>query len=79
MSEINTEQKVIKALEICTTQSVCTGCPYEDPGRFLCGMKQDALSVIKEQQEKIQKLGADNPLFYQENKQLKEALNETIS
>ena len=68
---MNTE-KVIKGLRAHIGER-CTDCPFKIH-KYFCSLtlQQEALDVIQKQQEQIQKLKADNLLFYQENKQLKQ-------
>ena len=74
--ELNREQ-IIKALELCTTEEDCVGCPYlirRGDGSILpCTIDADALSLINELNEENERLRerADRHL---EN--LKAVLNE---
>ena len=49
--------KVIKGLEHCFVKRGCIGCPYHRPHE-ICKIKvgEDALALIREQQEEIQRL-----------------------
>ncbi|MCQ2802970.1 MAG: hypothetical protein MJ225_04825 [Bacilli bacterium] len=46
-------EKIIKGLECCTMDGICTGCPYEvnDDGNCIRDCMKDALEVVKEFKE----------------------------
>lgn len=51
-------EKVIKALEVCVNNGFtsCEGCPYDYPDRVGCQAIDDALALLKEQQQQIWEL-----------------------
>ena len=54
-----------KALECCSNSRVssCNNCPYNNKGEFSCSdgeMYKDALNLITEQEQEIEKLKAEN-------------------
>ncbi len=51
-----TDNEIIKAFEICCTQSTCEGCPYAGDVGCLRKREMDVLKLIKKQQETITKL-----------------------
>lgn len=54
---------VLMALDICTTGSVCDGCPYrekKDEGTCLGHACMVAVEVIKKQKEEIESLAKEN-------------------
>lgn len=52
-----TNEKIKKALEICTDAFPCEGCPYDDNfGKCVVRLKEDARKLIIEQENEIEKL-----------------------
>ena len=54
-------KKVIKGLECCMSEQICKGCPYketdecEDRGYYYSKAIEDAIALLKEQEEQEQK------------------------
>ena len=60
-----TKDEIKKALECCSNPSInfCKNCPYANNGNFSCvggKMCKDALNLITEQEQEIEKLKAEN-------------------
>lgn len=60
-----TKDEIKKALECCSNPSInsCKDCPYNNNGEFSCcdgEMCKDALNLITEQEEKIERLKDEN-------------------
>ena len=49
-------EKVVKGLECCYLKASCTECPYDEYGRCVTSVAADAIALLKEQQEEIQRL-----------------------
>lgn len=55
-----TKEDIKKALKTCSVDS-CTDCPYDNKGLYCCGkLKRDALNLITEQENEIERLKAEN-------------------
>lgn len=55
-----TKDEIKKALKTCSVDS-CTDCPYDNKGLYCCGkLKRDALNLITEQENEIERLKAKN-------------------
>ena len=53
-----TKDEIKKALKTCSVDS-CTDCPYDNKGLYCCGkLKRDALNLITEQENEIDRLKA---------------------
>ena len=60
-----TKDEIKKALECCSNTSInsCKDCPYNNNGKFSCcdgEMCKDALNLITEQEQEIERLKAEN-------------------
>ena len=60
-----TKDEIKKALECCSNPSInfCKDCPYNNKGEFSCcdgEMCKDALNLITEQEQEIERLKAEN-------------------
>ena len=60
-----TKDEIKKALECCSNSrlSSCNNCPYNNSGKFSCcdgEMYKDALNLITEQEQEIERLKAEN-------------------
>ena len=60
-----TKDEIKKALECCSNTSInpCKDCPYNNNGKFSCcdgEMCKDALNLITEQEQEIDRLKAEN-------------------
>lgn len=55
-----TKEDIKKALMTCSVDS-CKDCPYDNTGLYCCGkLKRDALALITEQENEIERLKAEN-------------------
>lgn len=55
-----TIDEIKKALKTCSVDS-CKDCPYDNTGLYCCGkLKRDALALITEQENEIERLKAEN-------------------
>lgn len=55
-----TDNEIIKALEECQGEPNCGNCPYGGPYNCFEYLREDALALIKRQQEEIDLLKMDN-------------------
>lgn len=52
-----TNEEIKKSLQTCTDGFACEGCPYDDNfGKCVVKLKEDARSLIIEQEQEIEKL-----------------------
>lgn len=52
-------EKVIRGLEHCISEGDCRGCPYFKvilDSKIICPCREDALALLKEQEEEIENL-----------------------
>ena len=56
-----TNEEIKKSLQTCADAFPCEGCPYDDNfGKCVVRLKEDARSLIIEQEQEIEQLKADN-------------------
>lgn len=79
-----TNEEIKKSLQTCADAFPCEGCPYDDNfGKCVVKLKEDARSLIIEQEKEIERLKAENKQLKTEcallDEELRIARQDTIN